>query len=102
MGGTKVGCDGPRFGGFGGFPEISGLAPVRGLPIPGIIINTHVMFLNACVSSLEDNFRHILTDVSDPEFLIFIEIHEILVFTTDRGLSISGIVLCHPVRFSNA
>ena len=53
----------PGFWIFGGFHEISDLIIVMGLTIPGIIIYTQLMFLNAWVASLEVNFWNILTDL---------------------------------------
>ena len=56
----------PEFRIFDGLNDISSLTPIVGLAIAGIIINTQVMFLNAWMTSLEDNFWHIATDVGDP------------------------------------
>ena len=91
LNGGKVGRDDQDFRIFDGFHEISGLTQVIGLSIPGIIIDTQVMFSNAWVTSLEVIFLHILTDVGDPEFRICDWFHEISGF--DHG---SG-----PVDFRN-
>ena len=45
-----------NFGIFDGFQEISGLTPVMGLSISGIILHTQVMFLNVWVTSMEIDF----------------------------------------------
>ena len=47
---------GTQFWILDGFHAISGLTPVMGLPISGIIVNTQVMFLNAVVTKLEVKF----------------------------------------------
>ena len=52
----KVGHDDPKFRIFDGFQEISVLTPVMGLSTRGIIIDTHVLFSNAWLTSLADNF----------------------------------------------
>ena len=56
MNGVKVGHNDPKCWIFEGFREISVLNPFMGLSISGIIINTQVMFLNALVTSPEENF----------------------------------------------
>ena len=53
---VKVGHDDLEFRIFDGFHEISDFIILMGLPIPGIIIDTQLMFLNAWVPALEVNF----------------------------------------------
>ena len=60
----KVGHDDPKIGIFDGFHEISVLVSVIGPPFAGIIIDTQVLILNAWVTSLEVDFRQILTDLT--------------------------------------
>ena len=56
LSGTKVGRDDQKFVIFGGFHGISNLITCMGPAISRIIIRTHVMFLNAWVTSLGVNF----------------------------------------------